>query len=107
MEAIIVYTISTVFEWDPLKAESNRLKHGIDFETAITIFDDRFALIQPDEKHSDSTEIREIIIGEADPGVLVVIFTIRTHTSLYRVISARKASRRERKRYEKNKRISV
>ena len=65
------------FEWDEEKAHRNILKHGISFDQAITAFDDPFALIAPDEKHSDAGEIREWLIGESDDGVLVVVFTRR------------------------------
>jgi uncharacterized protein len=95
------------FEWDEEKAHRNVLKHGISFDQAITAFDDPFALIAPDEKHSIAGEIREWLIGESDDGVLVVVFTRRWSGQAYRLISARSANRRERKRYEEIKRISL
>ena len=95
------------FEWDEEKAHRNILKHGISFDRAITAFDDPFALIAPDEKHSSAGEIREWLIGESDDGVLVVVFTRRWIGQTYRLISARRANRRERKRYEEFKRISL
>jgi uncharacterized DUF497 family protein len=95
------------FEWDDKKAESNQKKHKVSFETAITAFDDPFALIAPDEKHSNEIEIREWLIGESDSGVLVVVFTHRAKGAVYRLISARRASRKERKRYEELKRVSI
>ena len=96
-----------VFEWDDGKARGNRSKHGIAFEKAITAFDDPHALIAPDRKHSNSEEIREWLIGESDHGVLVVVFTRRDGGRIYRIISARRASRHERSRYEDFKRISL
>ena len=93
------------FEWDEKKAKSNLSKHKVSFNLAITVFDDPFALIAPDEKHSTSSEKREWIIGESDNGVLVVIFTIRTKPKRYRIISARKANKKERKTYEQYKGI--
>ncbi len=95
------------FEWDPKKALSNQEKHGITFDTAITAFDDPYALIAPDEKHSNDLEIREWIIGLSDKGVLVIIFTKRSAGKIYRLISARKASRSERKMYEEFKKLSL
>jgi uncharacterized DUF497 family protein len=95
------------FEWDEKKANSNKSKHGIDFNLAVTAFDDPFALVERDEKHSTSEEIREVLIGESDEGVLVVIFTIRMNKAIYRIISARKASQKERKLYEEAKRIPL
>jgi uncharacterized protein len=95
------------FKWDEEKAHRNILKHGISFDQAITAFDDPFALIAPDEKHSSAEEIREWLIGESDDGVLAVVFTRRWHGQIYRIISTRRANRRERKRYEEFKRISL
>ena len=79
----------------------------MEFTLAITAFDDPFALTERDHKHSSKEEIREILIGESDSGVLVVIFTIRKFGAVYRIISARKASKKERKLYEVAKRISL
>jgi uncharacterized protein len=95
------------FEWDQRKAASNLVKHGITFEVAITAFDDPFALVAPDRSHSTTLEERRWLIGEADIGVLVVVFTIRAAGDVYRIISARRANRTERRRYEQNKGIPV
>ena len=93
------------FEWDSKKAEENRKKHRVTFEEAITAFDDPHALIAPDEKYSSPEETREWLIGEATPGVLVIVFTLRESKTKLRIISARKANRKERKLYEEAKRI--
>jgi hypothetical protein len=95
------------FEWDAGKARRNFHKHGIAFDRAITAFDDPYALIAPDDKHSGTGEIREWLIGESDNGVLVVVFTRRHAGKAYRIISARRASRRERRSYEEFKRVSL
>ena len=95
------------FEWDVRKAAGNRAKHGIAFDMAITAFDDPFALVAPDRSHSTAGEERRWLIGEADTGVLVVVFTIRAPGEVYRIISARRANRKERRRYEENKRIPI
>ena len=89
------------------KAISNLEKHKIKFEIAITVFDDPYALIAPDEKHSSPNEKREWIIGESDLGILVVVFTKRLRDSIYRLINARRANQKERKRYEEYKKLSV
>jgi len=94
------------FDWDISKATSNEIKHGLSVEKAITAFDDPFGLRVTDDKHSSSTEVREWLIGLSDVGVVVVIFTIRGKV-IYRIISARKANKRERSLYEINKRISI
>jgi uncharacterized protein len=95
------------FEWDDRKAESNRLKHGIAFEEAMTAFDDPWALRAPDPGHSTPTEQRSWLIGESDSGVVVVVFTVRQPGDIVRLISARGANRKERKRYEQSKGISI
>jgi hypothetical protein len=87
------------FEWDPRKERSNLAKHGVGFEEASTIFADRSSLTIPDPEHSQ-TEERYITIGRAFTGkLLVVVHTERGNN--IRIISARRASRRERKFYEK------
>ena len=88
------------FEWDPRKARTNFAKHGVTFEEATTIFGDPLALTIPDPEHS-LTEERYITVGKAFSGKLLVV----AHTDRgdnIRIISARGASRRERKFYEEN-----
>jgi hypothetical protein len=95
------------FEWDARKGAANLTKHGIGFEEAITAFDDPFALVAPDVVHSTPEEERRWLIGMADHGVLVVVFTLRHPGDVYRLISARRASREERKRYEEAKSVPL
>jgi uncharacterized DUF497 family protein len=80
------------YEWDPVKARMNQRKHRIDFADAVTVFTDEQALTMPDEEHT--TEERDITIGmDALGRILVVVYTWRgLHI---RLISARKATRRE------------
>ncbi|UBF24829.1 BrnT family toxin [Kovacikia minuta CCNUW1] len=86
------------FEWDDNKAESNTLKHGITFEEAVTVFADPYLMFTEDSKHSQGEE-REWAIGEAENGsIVVVVFTVRGEK--IRIISARKATKRECQRYE-------
>jgi len=86
------------FEWDERKARSNLGKHGVSFEEATTIFGDRLSLTIPDPEHS-LTEERYITIGKAlTRKLLVVVHTDRGDN--IRIISARRASRRERRFYE-------
>jgi uncharacterized DUF497 family protein len=87
------------FEWDRAKAASNRRKHGISFETVAEVFADPRAAIFADPDHS-VLEHREIIVGKSQNRLLVVSFTERQ--DIIRIISARRASTRERKRYEEN-----
>ncbi len=96
------------FDWDSRKAASNFEKHGVAFEEAITAFDDPFAMVAPDLAHSTPEEQRRWLIGEADGGhLVVVVFTIRQPRDVHRLISARRANRRERRRYEEAKRVPV
>lgn len=86
------------FEWDRRKAKYNRRKHRISFEEAHTIFSDPLARIFDDPDHS-IREDRELIIGHSNRGrLLVVSFTERDDR--VRIISARAATKRERKEYE-------
>jgi hypothetical protein len=87
------------FEWDPAKARRNRRKHRISFEEAVTVFGDPFALTFLDPDHSLS-ENRLITIGSSRAGrVLFLAHADRNDT--VRIISARKATPREREQYEK------
>jgi hypothetical protein len=95
------------FEWSEAKEQANRLKHGIGFDLAMTSFDDPFARIAVDERHSTPHETRERLIGESDDGILVVIFTRRSGGQSVRIISARRASRRERRLYEEYRPVSL
>jgi uncharacterized protein len=84
------------FEWDPDKAASNLAKHSVDFYAAAEVFADPARLVRPDTSHSDD-EQRFQTIGAVRGVVLFVVYTMRGDT--YRIISARKASRDERKAY--------
>jgi uncharacterized DUF497 family protein len=86
------------FTWDPTKAETNERKHRVGFQEAVTVFIDPLARIHDDPAHS-SSERREIIVGHsAQHRLLVVSFAERG--TLVRIISARQATRHERKDYE-------
>ena len=92
------------FEWNNEKARRNAVKHGISFETAAFAFDDPYAFVMQDTKHS-THETRQWLIGDSGAGILVVVFTIRSPGQTIRIISSRRASRKERREYEKNKRV--
>ena len=92
--------MSLEFEWDDDKAKSNRKKHGVSFEEAASVFADPLAAIFDDKAHSVD-EQREIIVGQsASIRLLLVSFTERE--GAIRIISAREATKRERKDYEEN-----
>lgn len=91
------------FEWDENKNQRNIEKHGIDFNDAITIFDDDERVEAIDDRNNYGEE-RLQVIGEAKPGVLMVVYTCRNKRASRRIISARTASRRERALYQSMKR---
>ena len=90
-----------VFEWDRKKAELNQRKHGVGFDEACTVFADPLALLMPDPDHSIG-EMRYIVLGISNKQrLLVVAFAERPPRT--RLISARRAVKRERLKYEEEK----
>ena len=87
-----------IFEWDKNKARINQKKHTISFEEASTVFRDFLSLTIPDPKHSDKEE-RFITIGLSYRQKLVVVVHC-DRGDIIRIITARKANKRERKYYE-------
>jgi uncharacterized DUF497 family protein len=93
--------VKTRFEWDPAKAASNFRKHGVSFETAIRVFTDPFALMERDRV--EDSEERWQTTGIVDGSVMLLVAHIvreDDEVELIRIISARKADRKERKHYE-------
>ena len=88
-----------VFEWDSRKARTNQTKHGVSFDEASTVFGDLLSLTIPDPLHSRPSEARFITIGSSYSGRLLVVVHCDEDENL-RIISARAATRRERKDYE-------
>jgi uncharacterized protein len=87
------------FDWDPRKASANRAKHGVTFEEALTVFADEAALLIHDPDHSDDEE-RFVLLGmSALLRVLVVVHCHREAARVIRIISARRATRSERRPY--------
>ncbi len=97
-----MYTVGVAelrFEWDPQKGHTNRRKHGVSFEEAKTVFSDDNALLLDDPDHSDR-EARFVLLGlSATLRVLVVCHCYRLPGDVIRIISARKADRREQATY--------
>lgn len=86
------------FEWDPEKAKENLEKHGVSFEEASAAFGDPLSMNMPDPDHSEG-EHRFVVMGMSDRyRLLVVSYTDRPPRT--RIISARLATRSERKQYE-------
>ena len=91
--------IGLLFEWDANKAKANITKHEISFEEAATVFGDERSLTIDDVTHS-THEKRKVTLGKSvEHHLLVVVHTERGEH--IRIISARKASKKERERYEK------
>lgn len=88
------------FEWDEAKAGANLAKHGVAFDEAKTVFDDPLYVDFYDPEHSVD-EHRYIIIGESQPGrLLIVAYTERDDAT--RLISAREVTSTEREAYEES-----
>ncbi len=89
------------FEWDENKNRSNVRKHGIAFEEAVYVFSDDQALSMPDTEHSLHEERWITLGGIREHGVVLVIHTerIRGVTDHIRIISARRATKNEKKQY--------
>jgi len=89
-----------LFEWDTRKARKNIKNHGVSFDEASTAFKDTLSLTIYDPLHSDE-EDRFILIGNSCKNRLFVIVHIERGYKI-RIISARKATKNERKQYEEN-----
>ena len=95
---ICAYNRDMTYQWDPVKARANQRKHGVYFSDAVAVFEDDLAVTIPDDEPGED---RYVTIGSDFLGrTLAVIFTWRG--SEIRIISARKATTRERMQYEDN-----
>ncbi|NJL50999.1 MAG: BrnT family toxin [Hydrococcus sp. SU_1_0] len=83
------------FEWDENKRYTNLSKHGIDFVRAANIFSS--PILEREDNRYDYDESRFIALGETNGIVLFVVYTMRG--SVYRIISARRATKREQRQY--------
>ena len=88
------------FEWDPDKASANLSKHKISFETCLSVFVDPLR-IETDSSQLEHGEIRQKTIGRSKSGMIVVVVST-DRASVTRIISARRASRREREAYDQS-----
>ena len=87
------------FDWDPDKEAANRRKHGVSFEEALSVFYDERGRLIADPDHSDE-EDRFVLVGMSHRlRVLLVCHAYRQNDGVIRIISARKASRREQTQY--------
>ena len=87
------------FDWDQTKASANSTKHGVTFEEARTVFFDEFAVQFFDDDHS-SEEERFLLLGlSSDAKLLLVCHCEREQGDVIRIVSARKATKREAAHY--------
>ena len=93
------------FEWDEEKNRTNQIKHKISFEKAIAVFFDEERIEEYDYKNSVIDEDRYNVIGRMDYGFIIVVTCIYVSEELIRIISARKATRKERDEYYDQKSI--
>ena len=86
------------FEWDPQKAAANLAKHTVSFEDAATVFGDPLGRIKSDPRHSVEEE-RLVLLGRSQTKHLLAVMYVDRGEAI-RIISARRATRRERRDYE-------
>ena len=89
------------FEWDPDKAASNEEKHGVTFDEAATAFGDPLSVTIQDPDHSDDEE-RFVLMGQSFRGRLLVVVHADREGRM-RIISARLATRNERRAHEEER----
>jgi len=93
------------FEWDAAKARSNRRKHHVSFDDAMLVFEDPYALFEQD-RGGPAGELRGQALGLAGGVILLlVVHTAREESrdEVMRIFSARRATRKERNRYEQTR----
>jgi uncharacterized DUF497 family protein len=94
-----------MYEWDENKNRLNLEKHGLDFNLAIEVFSDPNSIVE--DNREINGEIREQIIGKIDSETIIILFVVYTKRgNAIRIISARKASKRERYMYENQTRTN-
>ena len=93
--------MALTFEWDSQKAAANEKKHGVGFKEATTVFGDPLSWFQEDEAHSTDEQRFRLLGRSSENRLLAVLFTDRGD-ELIRIISARLATSRERRKYEED-----
>lgn len=88
------------FEWDTAKAKANLKKHGVGFTAATRVFEEIYR-IEWEDTRDDYGEERYITVGKVKTEVLAVVYTVREE--LIRIISARRASNKEKREYYANR----
>jgi uncharacterized DUF497 family protein len=85
------------FTWDPAKAASNARKHGVTFEEAQSAFADPMGSVVDDFEHGEG---RYVLIGVSASQRLLYVVHVETGQEVFRIVSARRATKNERRRYE-------
>ena len=85
----------SLFEWDQQKNDANKLKHGISFEDTLPVFHDEQAVTIEDSHHGEQ-RWKTLGMGK----YLIIVVVVFTHRNKIRIISARKATKTERRKYE-------
>ncbi len=93
------YNIIMKFEWNEAKRKANLIKHGVDFTDAVGVFYDDLALTMLDPKHHNEERLLALGVGYSDKLLLVV--NVQKDSGIIRIVSARKATKKERVNYEK------
>jgi len=88
-------------EWDPVKAVANLQAHGVAFSDAATVLTDDYALSREDPDARD--ELRFVALGMSATGALLVVVYTYREPDIYRIISSWKATKPQRKVYEKHR----
>src|ERR1700684_4062691 len=98
---LCIYVFMIRCTWDPGKAVRNHAKHGVTFDEAATSLNDPSGLDRSDPSHSETEDRRIRVAMSSQQRILTVAYTLRSEygQTLYRLISARPASRRERQSY--------
>jgi uncharacterized protein len=104
VDLICTYKVCTItdveFVWDPKKERENIKKHGVSFSDAMTVFYDPLAKVTSDPDHSED-EDRFILIGQSQRRrLLFVVHVYRSESERVRIISARKATKKENADFE-------
>ena len=97
-----IHSKSIQIDWDPAKAEANLHAHGVRFAEAATVLADDFALMREDPDAIG--EQRFVTLGMSATGMLLVVVFTHREPDIYRIISAWKANKLQRRQYEKERR---
>ena len=95
---LLSYIYAVRFTWDHRKASANLNKHGVSFDEAASAFDDPLGAYYPDTLHAD----RFILIGYSREHRLLYVVHAEVSAEAIRIISARRATKHEKTRYEKD-----